>query len=157
MQYVRENEQFWACPCLKVLCWQCKRWRCPGSLVASFYIRHFYDFNKSINQFISFSSKWSIPVVALLFLLPLQRLLLDVCGSAWSPRGSEQEGERGSEFGTGSGLDSKVARVKAWGPPPIINTSSVTIWKHTQTQYSKVLNSLQIQVLEWVVLSKPAL
>lgn len=59
------------------------------------------------------------------FLLTLQHLLSGVGFVE-----SEHQDDWAGSFGRGSvlGLDSRLAMVKACGPPPIINTSTVTIW-----------------------------
>lgn len=59
------------------------------------------------------------------FLLTLQHLLSGVGFVE-----SEHQDDWAESFGRGSvlGLDSRLAMVKACGPPPIINTSTVTIW-----------------------------
>lgn len=62
-------------------------------------------------------------------------------------------------------MESKLARVKAWGPPPIMSTSNITIWNtltpgHTGThkKYTTVTpDSLKRSTESYAAFSKPVL
>lgn len=141
--------------------YSCERQKCSRSSQCRNYYKldllnicHFYLKKNCLNvQFSSaseltnpFSSK-APPVGALLFFFfLLHRLMLGGSRTGWGLWGATLVAKRGkprswSEFGSGPGWESKLARVKACGPPPIINTSSITIWN---TQYKKVLYIRQV-------------
>ena len=54
----------------------------------------------------------------------------------WSKRSCWVEAGPSTGWGSGGGVDSRLAKVKAWGPPPIINTSIIltcNTWTHRHT------------------------